>query len=89
MLSLSTRAHTSTTKEAYMQPNQGMLIQDARMFEDSLYRGPVLSAGVGVPPPDDFNKMFPGLPAVAPCTKPHIIKVRELSGSILRAGYSA
>jgi hypothetical protein len=59
-----------------MQPTQGKPVQNARMFEDSLYRG--VATGGGPVPPDDFNKMFPALNPFAKCAEPYISQVREL-----------
>lgn len=59
-----------------MQPTEGRPVQDARMFQDSLYRMEVSSGGVAAP--DDFNKMFPNLPPFAPCTEPYISRVVDL-----------
>lgn len=61
-----------------MQPTQGQPVQDARMFEDSLYRGPSPATGGGAAPPDDFNKMFPALAPFAACAEPYISRVVEL-----------
>lgn len=52
--------------------------QDARMFQDSLYRGPGPVPAGGSGQPDDFNKMFSGLDPFAECTEPVIARVREL-----------
>jgi hypothetical protein len=59
-----------------MQPTQGKPVQNARMFEDSLYRG--AATGGGTAPPDDFNKMFPALAPFAACAEPDISRVRKL-----------
>lgn len=43
-------------------PNQSPA-QDARMFQDSLYRSHRLTGALGAASVDDFSKMFPGLPS--------------------------
>jgi hypothetical protein len=62
-----------------MESNRGSPDQDVRMFDDSLYRGPgpAMLSGLAAPP-NDFNKMFPNLPAFASCTPPVTARVREL-----------
>lgn len=42
-----------------MQPPNQLRVQDARMFQDSLYHASAAPPG---PPVDGFSKMFPGLP---------------------------
>ena len=56
----------------------GLPIQDVRMFQDALYHGPTPVVLIAPGPPDDFTKMFPGLPPFAACAQPFIGRVREL-----------
>ncbi|MES2461350.1 MAG: heme peroxidase family protein [Armatimonadota bacterium] len=59
-----------------MQSTPGRPMQDARMFQDSLYRAevPISSSAM----PDDFNKLFPALPPFAECKEPYKERVVEL-----------
>jgi hypothetical protein len=60
---------------------RGSVVQDARMFQDSLYsrysKAPPRRAARAAPR-DDFNKMFPNLPPFAPSTEPFISRVADL-----------
>lgn len=59
-----------------MQEIQGKPIQDARMFQDSLYRAEVPASNTATQ--DDFNKLFPRLSSFAECKEPYIRRVVEL-----------
>jgi hypothetical protein len=58
-----------------MHLEKGSAIQDARMFQDTLYREAAPTGGVQR---DDFNKMFPDLCPFADCSPENVERIVEL-----------